>query len=181
MQVLFIGIHILFFFSFLSGKHSAFLAHPGESSEGDRAPCHTLSPALADQQPGWACDSSVWTPRERSLAEAAFSLDRLQPQGPQSSTSRSQSSRGEGVEEWTDILMDVAGDRSPEWTPSAARVTLSFAGDSELPSPVTLGGKPPCFLYLKWGSWQRSRSPFGKVFCRSQRPRRTGGPRFHFV
>ena len=76
--------------------------------------------------------------------------------------------------------MDVAGDRSPEWTPSPARVTLSFARDSELPGPVTLGGKPPCFLYLKWGSWQRSRSPFGKVFCRSQRPRQTRGPRFHF-
>lgn len=180
MQVLFIGIHVLFFFFLFflaSTLHS--LPTPEKVQKETGHPV-TLSPQPL-QTSNLGCDSSVWTPRERSLAEAAFSLDRLQPQGPQSSTSRSQSSRGEGVEEWTDILMDVAGDRSPEWTPSAARVTLSFAGDSKLPSPVTLGGKPPCFLYLKWGSWQRSRSPFGKVFCRSQRPRRTGGPRFHFV
>ena len=65
----------------------------------------------------------------------------------------------------------------PCWVLLEPRSAPGSAG----PSPVTLGGKPPCFLYLKWGSWQRSRSPFGKVFCRSQRPRQTGRPRFHFV
>ena len=197
MQVLFIGIHILFFFFFSFWQA---LCIPCLPRRKFRRVQGTLSLSLPSP-----CRPATWVglrfvyldPRRMILGRGCVFIRQLTATGSpelhlQVSSSHGEGmegsrgegmegSRGEGMEGWTHMLMDVAGHGPPEWTPSPARVSLSFTRDSELPGPVTLGGKPPCFLHLKWGSWQRSRSPFGKVFCRSQRPQRTRGPRFHFL
>lgn len=124
--MLFIGIHILFFFFFFSFWQAlAFLAHPVESSEGYRH-LVTLSPQPLQTSDLGGLMIRLSGPRRMILGRDCVFIRQLTATGSpelhlQVSSSRGEGmegSRGEGMEGWTDMLMDIAGDGLPEWTPS---------------------------------------------------------------